>query len=246
MTGSQGRKIVIALVAIVVIVLALVAYRSAETLDSGHLLPYTKAKAERIEIFGGPRLTIQVEPPSRIDSLTTACFFGLAAISLLMTLMLRGIEGRGRERWFWAAIIVGAVYLGLDELLGLHESIGANLRFLGDLPGVNSPEDVVISLYVIPGALFLYFFWSLLRASRLGLRLLVVGFVLFVFAAALDDIDTLMDEQLVELASTVVLFAGFLVIAMRELRQLGDRLGGSREVPAAVGEADADPVGSHG
>ena len=45
MTGSQGRKIVIALVAIVVIVLAIVAYRSAETLDSGNLLPYTKAKA---------------------------------------------------------------------------------------------------------------------------------------------------------------------------------------------------------
>lgn len=241
MAGSRGRKIAIAVVALLLVVLAFAAYESADVLESGHILPYTKARAERVEVLGGPKLTVQVEPPSRVDSLTTACFFGLAAVALLMSLMLRGIEGRQRERWFWAAIVVGSVYLGLDELLGVHESIGANMRFLADIPGVHTPEDVVISLYAIPGLIFLYLFWDLLRASRLGLRLLIAGFALYVFSAALDVLDTLMDEQLVELASIVVLFSGFLVIAMRELRLLGGRLG-RREEPAPAAFAEPSPV----
>jgi uncharacterized membrane protein len=208
--------------------LAALAYLTADVVAEGQLLPYTPAEAERLRIFGMFEVTIQHEPPSMIDSLGSASFVAIGAIAILTLLVVWNRDGDRTLMWFYGVLAAGMAFLGLDEVLGFHEAIGANLRFLEDLPGVNSPEDVVIALYAVPTAIFAYVFWDKLRASRIGFRLIVLGTILYVFAAALDVLDALMDEQLVELSSAFALLAGFMAYALEDIlaRQTAERTAG--------------------
>jgi len=197
--------------------LAAIAYVTADVVAEGRLLPYTPAEAERLRIFGLFEITIQHEPPSIVDSLGSATFVAVAAVAIVALLVIWNSGADRRLMWFYGVLAAGMGYLGLDEIVGFHEAIGANLRFLGDLPGVNSPEDVVIALYAIPTAIFAFAFWGKLAASRVGFRLIALGAFLYLLAAVLDVVDTLMDEQLVELSSAVVLLAGFIAYALEDI-----------------------------
>ena len=84
---------------------------------------------------------------------------------------------------------LGLAFLALDEMLALHETIGYNLDFLADLPGVNSPEDVVFALYAVPAVAFFVVYRDLLAVSRWGIRLVALGVALFGVAAVLDVAD---------------------------------------------------------
>lgn len=203
-------------VAALFVVLACGLYASADLVDEGQLLPYTTANVERVSTVLGFELTIQNEPPNRVDSLTAAL---LAAIGMIGVLLLLGRPGAGaRDQWFYCLLALGAGFLAVDEILGVHETIGANMRFLGDLPGVNSPEDVVFGLYLLPALAFLIVFREKLAVTRLSSVAIALGLLLYVAAAALDVLDAILDEQLVETASIAALAVGFTAIALTDLR----------------------------
>lgn len=197
--------------------LAALGYLTADVVAEGRLLPYTPADAERLRVFDLFEVTIQHEPPSIIDSLSSATFVAIAAVALLAALVVWGRDGDRLLIWFYGVLAAGMGYLGLDEIVGFHEAIGANMRFLGDLPSVNSPEDVVIALYAVPAGAFVYLFWDKLTASRAGFRLVALGAALYAFAAVLDVLDAVMDEQLVELSSGLALLGGFMAYALEDM-----------------------------
>ena len=198
------------------VLLAALGYVTGGTVEQGQLLPYTDSEARRVEFFGAFDITFQIEPPSRLDAVGAAILGGLAGIALLMTLVAAS-GSQSLSIWFWGLLALGAAALSLDELLGGHETIGANLRFLDDIPFTNSPEDVVIGLYALPAGAYLFAFRDRIRSSRAGLWLVGAGVALYALAAALDLLDELMDEQWVELASMSALFLGFLAIALRDI-----------------------------
>lgn len=204
------------LIAAAIGVLVLGLYATGDVVEEGEILPYTTANAERISTVLGFELTVQNEPPNRVDSLTAALLAAVGMIGVL--LLLARPQAEARDQWFYGLLALGAAFLAIDEVLGLHETIGANMRFLGDLPGVNSPEDVVFGLYLLPALAFLIVFKQKLTVTKLSRNAIALGLLLYIAAAILDVLDALLDEQLVETASIAALAVGFTAIALTDLR----------------------------
>ena len=124
---------------------------------------------------------------------------------------------------FFLLLGAGLAFLALDELFALHETIGYNLDFLADLPGVKSPEDVVFAAYALPALGFFLYYRDIFAASHLGFLLVGLGVGLFGLAAALDVADALLDEQWVEPPGSLLLVTGFALVAARQLSAVGVR-----------------------
>ncbi len=213
---SRGLSPLLACVAVAMVgVIFLALYTTADVVEEGQILSYTPANAERISTVVGVELIVQNEPPNRVDSLTAAMLIAIAMIGALLFLALPG--ARPKVQWFYSLLGLGAALLAVDEILGAHEAIGANMQFLGDLPGVNSPEDVVFGLYLLPALAFLIFFREKLASTTVSRWAITTGLLLFIAAAMLDVLDAIMDEQLVEAASIAALLVGFTSIALHDL-----------------------------
>ncbi len=209
--GTLKRLVIGALVVAAAIAVA----ASAEKLASGQLLSYTPQRVDRWRLFGFLELYVDRERLGPLDVLNGLILAAGAGIALLTATLLGG-ELRVR-RFFWL-LALGFSYLALDEQLGAHETIGFNLAFLADLPGVHSPEDVVFALYAIPALAVLVHYRSLIASDRVGLRLVLAGLMLFASAALLDVADSFLDEQWLEVPSSLALVSGFTLIALRYLK----------------------------
>jgi hypothetical protein len=204
---------------------------TAEVLATGKLLPYTPMTVQRVRFAGGVELWIARESLARLDVLNALILASgaLVAAATAVRLSARRVSG------FFALLGAGLGFLALDELLALHETVGYNLDFLGDLPATNSPEDVVFALYALPAVAFLVAYGDLIRASRRGSALVALGVTLFGAAAALDVADALIDEQWIEPPASALLVAGFAFVAARHLASLPPNAGdtGRDRSPAA-------------
>lgn len=110
--------------------------------------------------------------------------------------------------------------LALDELAGLHETLGYNLPFLADIPGIERPDDAIILAYSAPGVVFLVLFRDVLFRDRRTGALLLLGIGLFGAAAVLDALGGIAEELLESLAA-LALLAGFLVLAVVRVHEVG-------------------------
>ena len=110
----------------------------------------------------------------------------LATAAFMTAAALRIAGRRGRLVAFYLLISAGLGYAGLDELFAIHESIGHNLQFLADVPGVSRPDDLVIATYLIPAAAFAYFFRDMLLSVRPAAVALGAGLGFFALSAAGD------------------------------------------------------------
>jgi hypothetical protein len=219
--------------ALALVAFAVAAVVTAETLARGSLLPYTSMTVERVRVLGEVELWVAREEATRLDVLN-AVILGAGAVAMLgAAVRARRAAAGTRHVRFLALLALGLGFLALDESLALHETLGYNLGFLADLPGVSSPEDVVFALYAVPAVAFFLAYRDLLAASRLGLRLVALGVALFLAAAALDVTDALLDEQWVEPLGSLALVSGLCAVAVR----LGTR---SSSLRADAGERGGD------
>jgi hypothetical protein len=188
---------------------------SPEVLDKGHLLAYTDQTVWRVRLFNALDVWVAKESIRALDAvngLILAAGAGMAAMGALLTGLMAPRTNR-----FFLIITAGLAYLAADELFGLHKTLGYNLDFLARMPGTDSPDHVVFALYVFPALAFLVFYWDLILASRWGARLMSGGVLLFGAAAGLKLVNTGIDEQWVEPASSVVLVSGLALVALRHL-----------------------------
>ena len=87
---------------------------------------------------------------------------------------------------FYLVVSAGLAFGGLDELFAIHETIGHNLQFLADIPGVSRPDDLVFALYLIPTAAFAYLFRDTLRSDTRAAVAFTFGFAFLVLAVGAD------------------------------------------------------------
>ena len=190
---------------------------TADVLARGELLPYTSMTVERVRVFGIFELWVAREPFTRLDLLNGLILAAGSAVMLITAIRLWGdVSPPARVATFFALLAAGLGFLALDELFAVHETVGYNLDFLADLPGVHSPEDVVFASYAIPVIVFFALYRDLFRSSLWGVRLVALGVGLFVVAAALDLADAILDEQWVEPVGSTALVAGLSLIAAEQ------------------------------
>jgi hypothetical protein len=168
---------------------------------------------ERVEVFGFElNVATEAERP-RGDVVTSYLLFATASATFLASLLAVVTPGTSRARWLFLLASLGTGYLAVDEALEVHETIGANLLFLDEVPGIRRPDDLLFALYAVPVGAFVVTFRRELVASLPALALLagaLVGFVL----AAIADLRDLGLENEVEAAGALLLLAGFITLAV--------------------------------
>ncbi len=192
---------------------------SYEVVDKGRLFDYTTGTIYKIQLVDGVNVYAEKEIDPSLDIFNSLLLFFVASVSAFAALLLRRLGSAIRLQVFFGLAALGAGYLGADELFAIHESIGHNLRFLADLPGVRQPDGPVQAFYAIPALIFLYVFRDLLLASGPARRAFVLGTVLLVVAYMGDGRDFLSSraEDTLELLASMSYVAAFLLLALHHV-----------------------------
>jgi hypothetical protein len=133
----------------------------------------------------------------------------VATIAASGLLVLRAARAGGaRLRLFLGLSALGLAFLAVDELLGLHETLGFNLLFLADLPGVTYADDPLFAAYALAALAFVVAFRDIVTASRAASALFALGIGLVVVAGLLD-LSQLTSDEPFEPVAALLLVAGF-------------------------------------
>lgn len=187
--------------------------------DEGELLAYTRGYVYKVELLGMFEVWAEPEVKPRFDVFTSLMLVSISSMALFSAILLQVVspEAPAQTRRFFLATWVGFGFLGLDELLGVHESIGHNLQFLRELPAVDRPDDVVSVLYVVPAVAYFVYFRHTIAASPWAPRLFGAALAIFVLAAILELGFGERLEEFLELTGVLLLSAGFVILFVRLL-----------------------------
>ena len=128
-------------------------------------VPYPAGPVKEVRVLDSLTVYVDGEPKPGQTVVGGIALIVLATAAFMTAAALHIAARRGRLIAFYLLISAGLGYAGVDELFALHETIGHNLRFLADVPGVSRPDDLVVASYVIPAAAFAYFFRDILLGS---------------------------------------------------------------------------------
>jgi hypothetical protein len=252
--GTLSQKGSLSLRRLIIITLALAVVAAAALLvtapssvydvkDEGrNLLPYESGEVYKVEVLGS--FTVYADGESRPSpSLIQGSLLAVLATAAFMTFFfLRRLGARREVVQFYLLASAGLAFLALDELFALHETVGHNLRFLADLPGVKRPDDVLVLLYVIPLAYCAYRFRGVIAESSRALKLFAVGIGFFLLAAIADLTSSRVEEGL-ELVSLISVLAGFVTLFLKHVAEAEQPYRHDDEIRAARLRAE-QPVGA--
>jgi hypothetical protein len=223
----------LALAALVLLALAVFAPSLYEVVDRGRgIVPYENVGVVyKVQILDSFNFYADSESRPDPDKLSSAGLVAAATMTLMTALLLHAVGAGARLRRFYAYATAGLALLAADELFALHETIGHNLQFLADLPGVQRPDDAVFLLYGVAAAIFAWVFRDVFFSHRRAMRLFAVGIGFYAIAAMGDVVGSGVEEP-AEIAAAVCLVTGFVMMTAAVLRrELG--LGLAPEVPRA-------------
>jgi hypothetical protein len=226
MRGSRGdrRRLVGASVVVVLTLSALVYFAPSlydvEAKGKGPpLVPYQgSGLVYKVRVLDAFSLYADEESRPSPDKLSAIALVAAASMSFMTLLLLSAAGGDRRLRRFYAFATAGLAYLAADEMFAFHETLGHNLRFLADLPGVERPDDVVFLSYSIPLAIFAWAFRDVLLSEPRATRLFAVGTGFFAVAVAGDLAGVSIDEP-AEVVAAICLMAGLVIITAGALRR---------------------------
>jgi hypothetical protein len=188
-----------------------------EVVETGrNLRPYDSGEVYKIRLADQLTVYAAGETKPNTDSISGSALVALATAALMTSLLLGAIGGLRRLRAFYAIAAAGFAFLAFDEFFAVHETIGHNLVFLADLPGVERPDDLIIALYLIPAAAFLFYFRDVLTASRRAVGLFVAAIGAFLFVGLSDLAGVAADEPF-EILSAACIAAGFVSLIVVHL-----------------------------
>jgi hypothetical protein len=141
-----------------------------------------------------------------VGALLLAAIATSAATGLLV-LRAADVDG-SRLSVFLLLSALGCGYLALDELLGVHETVGFNMLFLADIPGVTYADDPLFGLYTLAALAVFVAFRDVIWASRPAALLLGAG-VAFTVGAGVVDLWHITSDEPFELVANLLLLAGF-------------------------------------
>ena len=199
-------------------VLACAAADSASVLREGQLLPWAGDNVREIDL-GGLSVYLSSEFSFRIDDLTSWTLVAMGGVAVLGASLVGFRAGR---TWRMLTLSAAAsIWLGLDEGLALHETLGHNLGFLADLPGVRAPDDLILVVYLILAVAFAIVHRDLLAASRAASRLFVVALAIVVAAVVFDFVSLIptRGEDVIETLAGLVLLAAYVTLVRALVRR---------------------------
>jgi hypothetical protein len=196
--------------------LAAAATLDAEVVATGHLLPWDPAGGtRRIETLG-VTLYLDEEFDPNLDVIDSWAIVAISTVCAFAALLARRTGSPARHQRFLALLCAGTLFLAFDETLGLHETIGHNLRFLGAIPGIDHPDDAVLAAYAVAGLAVLVAFRDLLLASRPATLGFAAGIALGL-ASVLADVSERVPtraENAMEIVTSLVLLGAVAVLAL--------------------------------
>jgi hypothetical protein len=229
-----NRRTALIAIAVVALVAAGVLAASARSLyeveDKGrNLLPYDAGRVYKVRVFDSFTMYADGESKVEADTIEGILLVATATAALIAFLLLRAAGGDRQRLRFYLLAFLGIGFLALDELFSIHETIGHNMRFLRDLPGVERPDDVIFASYGIPALAFLIYFRDVFLASRRATILIGLGVALFglsavsdIAAAPFEEAFSLEEgsfEEAVELLGVISIAAGFGALISEHLSQ---------------------------
>lgn len=224
---DRRRLIVASVVAVVVLLIVLVSVAPSlyEVEAKGKGPPIVSYEGTgvvyKIKVLGTFTLYADEESQPNLDNLSSIGLIAAATMCLMTLLLLSAAQGDPRLRRFYLFATAGLAYLAADELFAFHETIGHNLQFLADLPGVERPDDVIFFSYSIPLVIFAWAFRDVLFAERRAVQLFAVGTALYVVSVAADLVGVAIDEP-AEVLASYCLAGGLVVLTAAVLgRELG-------------------------
>lgn len=209
---NRTRIFILLGVVVILVALAILAgiYLSDyEVLKKGKLLPYTDGIIYKVRFHDTFTLFLEPEELSFSDLLNIFVMTGIGFTAFTFSIVIDSLAtDTNQERfWFFILMFVGMSFLTADEALGLHESLGHNLQFLGRLPFIKHPDDAIILSYGIPAAAFLLLFRKFILAERRALLLFGLGFFVFL-VSGLSDALAIPFEELLEPLASVFIYSG--------------------------------------
>jgi hypothetical protein len=189
--------------------LAALVLLDAKLVEEGHLLPWAGDHVRRYELLG-VKFYVDDETRPSFDLTTSWSMLALGSVALLGAILEARTHGRTKAWQFLLIATIGGLWVGMDEALGFHETIGHNLGFLTDVPGVDRPDDLVIGLYVVIAFVLAYVFRDVLATSRPA-RLMFFAALGFAVASAVLDLLAAPDalEEGMEALATLTALGAF-------------------------------------
>ncbi|HZO61129.1 MAG TPA: hypothetical protein VFB51_15690 [Solirubrobacterales bacterium] len=182
-------------------------------------VPYKAGTVKEVRVLDSVTLYVDGEPKPGPSVIGGIGLIALATAAFMTAAALRIAGRRGRLIAFYLLIAAGLGYAGMDELFAIHESIGHNLQFLADLPGVTRPDDLVIAAYLIPAAAFAFVFRDILLSHRGAAAALAGGLGLFALGTGADIAGATSAEKYLELLSGMCIAAGLALLMYSHLRR---------------------------
>lgn len=207
-----------------------------------HLLPYPTGEVYRVKVLD--RVTLYADGESRpsASAIQGTLLAALATAAFMTFFFLRRARARPQVLQFYLVTGAGLAFVAFDELFGVHETAGHNIRPLADLPGVERPDDVLVLLYAIPLAYCAYRFRGVIAESRRALGLLAAGIGLFLLSV-LADLASARVEEAFELLSVVSILTGLVTLFRQHVAEMDQPYRHDDEIRAAR-VRDEQPVGA--
>ena len=182
-------------------------------------VPYPAGTVKEVRVLDSVTVYVDGEPKPGVSVVGGIALIVLATAAFMTAAALHIAGRRGRLIPFYLLISAGLGYAGLDELFALHETIGHNVRFLADVPGVSRPDDLVVAFYVIPAAAFAYAYRDILLGSTKAAAALGAGLGFFALSAAGDLAGKTTVEGYMELCSGLCIALGLALLMYAHLRR---------------------------
>jgi hypothetical protein len=207
---------------------------------------YPAGEVKQARVLGAVDLYYDGEPKPGASVLGAIALFVLATASLVTFFSLRFAGARRKLRLFWLIAAAGLAVAATDELFAVHESVGHNLQWLADIPGVKRPDDFLMSFYLVGALAFAWWFRDVLREYRPTFVCMIAAIAFFAGSAGADLASAHVEEWF-ELFAGLFVAAGLVLLMHRHLKrnlQIKVRVGPlprseQRPVPA---KEPAEPV----
>lgn len=214
-----ARTLIVVLAGVAVLgALLVVVHGPAYEVRGNADVPYNAGTVKEVRVLDSVTVYVDGEPKPGFTVLGGMALIVLATAALMTALALRMAGARRRLVAFYLVVCTGLGFAGLDELFAIHESIGHNLRFLADVPGVSRPDDLIVALYTVPAVVFAYVFRNVLLSDRRAALALGAGLGLFALSAVADLAGSKVEEYL-ELFSGLCIATGLAVLMHTHLRR---------------------------
>ena len=199
---------------------------TAEIVEHDATLHYTDDAFWRVRLPFGLELHVSQMTAPHVEAVISMILFLLGGAACLSFLFLQriGVPDQGRLLAFFAVVAVGAIFLAIDELMEVNETIAANLDVL-DHPPLPGRGNLDVITYPPAVAAFVAAFWPILRSSPPHVfALWATSIGLFAVTSALDVVGEYSTLEIAgELIVATGVTAGFVLLAVDRLVALTPR-----------------------